>query len=353
MVTSRDEVLAVLRHNLGFDDPEQWIEYAIEHSFKSINAVSIPNCPDCGREPSGEVGQYVYYSTLIHLLTCGSCHLIWANTHVDPVVVGAHFEHAYKNRTYFHEMRSGVFRHLVEEIGKLTPKGGTVLDIGGAQGDLMHLLKRQRSDIKPVVHDISKRAVMFAADEFGLPVICGDIGALEAHDSRYDVVVLSDVLYYETRIADFWRLLPLLLVPGGSVILRVPNKLPLIHARQILSRLVHFKQQKSVQDRINHFNPEHIYILSRQYLTARLTQAGFASVRVLPSPPLASGIFQQQALANILFGAATAISQLSDRRLTPSPSMLVIATGITPRDTSLSGIQHENELQIPVPRVVS
>lgn len=329
MIATREDALSLLRQNFGFDDPEPWIDYARRHAFKRVRATPVPNCPDCGRSPLAALGQYVYYSTLIRLQICGACHLIWADARLDARVLSDHFETAYKDRDYFRRARSRIFRHLAEEIGSLTPRDGRVLDIGGAQGDLMHLVKQERPDVTAVVHDPSENAARHAEEQFGLPVIRGDISVLKTHDTRYDVIVLSDVLYYEHRIADFWRLVPRLVAPGGAVVLRVPNKLLLIQAHLLLSRLTRLFRHRDVEDQIRFFNPEHVFILTRRYLTARLSQLGCASIRVLPSPLLSPpGSLAHGMLARILNPSAAAVSVLSGRKVALSPSMLVIGSGI-------------------------
>lgn len=335
MRISPEAAFAILQQNIGFVHPEQWVDYAIQHSFRSTDATSVPNCPDCGDAPSGQLGQYVYYSTLFRLLECRSCHLIWADAHLDPHVVRTHFEANYKNRDYFRDARSSIFQHLVTEIARVSPPHATVLDFGGAQGDLMHLLKEHRPDISAVVHDISEISLRHAAEQFALPTICGDLDSLASHHGRFDVVVLSDVLYYEPRLADFWRVLPRLLTPGGSIVLRVPNKLSLIRAHQGLSRLLRFIRARGLEDKVEYFNPEHVYILSRRYLTTRLGRAGFAFVRVLPSSPLRpSASMLQRALGRILFRAAQSISLLSGGHLVLTPAMLVIGTGLATENAS-------------------
>src|SRR4051794_13784470 len=129
MTRSREEALEILCRNVGFEDPERWVDYALRHSFKRSSATTIPRCPDCERPPVGQLGQYVYYSTLIRLLNCGSCGLIWADAHLDPAIVEEHFQTAYKDRDYFRRRRAPIFQQLVGELDRLTPHGGAVLDI--------------------------------------------------------------------------------------------------------------------------------------------------------------------------------------------------------------------------------
>jgi hypothetical protein len=71
--TPRQAALAILRHNLGFAEPERWVDYALGHSFTRVRASAVPDCPGCGAPPGRRLGQYVHYSTLIQLLECHAC----------------------------------------------------------------------------------------------------------------------------------------------------------------------------------------------------------------------------------------------------------------------------------------
>ena len=75
MSNDRASALAVLRHNVGFDVPELWVDYAIRHGFRQVKAVTVGRCPDCGGQPKRSLGQFVYYSTLVRLVECGACGL--------------------------------------------------------------------------------------------------------------------------------------------------------------------------------------------------------------------------------------------------------------------------------------
>jgi SAM-dependent methyltransferase len=192
----------------------------------------------------------------------------------------------------------------------------------------MRILTQQRPDITAVVHDLSAGSTRFAEEQFGLSTITGDLSTLETHNSRYDVIVLSDVLYYEPRIANLWRVLSQLLAPGGSIVIRVPNKLLLIRTHQAFVRFARLFGKATVQDGVRYFNPEHVYVLSRRYLTRRLAKLGFTDIRVVPSPPLLPSSSSRKAwLAKFMFRAANVISTLSGRHITASPSMLIVCRG--------------------------
>jgi SAM-dependent methyltransferase len=319
--TSRQAALATLRHNQGFAEPERWVEYALGHSFSWVRAIPVPTCPDCDAPPRGRLGQYVHYSTLLQLLECAACGLIWASARLDPAVIRGHFEQAYKGEEYF-AARADIFGQLVCEISRHTPDGGRVLDVGGAQGHLMHRLRQVRPDVAVVVQDLSREAVRHARERFGLETVCGPLHQLARHHRQYDVVVLSDVLYYEPRLPDCWRLLPSLVAPGGSVVIRVPNKLPLIQMTQAWRRCV---APDPLQDRIRYFNPDHIYLLTRRYLTRRLVQVGFGAVRVLPSPPLRPRGRWRHVAGRMLFAAASVVARLTGGRVILTPSQVLVA----------------------------
>jgi 2-polyprenyl-3-methyl-5-hydroxy-6-metoxy-1,4-benzoquinol methylase len=325
MSAERNAAIDVLRHNAGFGDPEPWAEYALQHDFKPVDSTPVPRCPDCGGAPRRTLGQYVYYSTLIHLLECKTCGLIWSDAHLDARTIHGHFEVAYKDEEYFAISRRAIFADMVAQVDRLVPPGGAVLDVGGAEGHLMHLLTRARPDVRAVVHDVSERATRFAHERFGLTTLCGDLEALRSAGPKYDVVVLSDVLYYEPSLREFWSLLPSLLAPGGSVVIRVPNKLFLIRAAQFASRFNPWSAKGHPQDAVRYFNPEHIYVLSRRYLVARLASIGFTSVAVHASPLLSSGSAVVHTARQLFFHVARTVNSLSIGRLVLTPSVVIVA----------------------------
>jgi 2-polyprenyl-3-methyl-5-hydroxy-6-metoxy-1,4-benzoquinol methylase len=317
------DMKSVLQHNVGFDDSARWIDYAESHGFKPVKAASVRNCPDCSGSPSRRVwGQYVYYSTLIHLLECADCGLVWADAHIDPETIRSHFEVAYKDDEYFHVSRRPIFDHLTGVIDNLSPAGARILDVGGARGDLMAQLVSRRPDVSVVVNDISEAATNWAAGRLGFATLNGGAEELASHQGQYDVVVLSDVLYYEAKLRVLWDALSRLVAPGGSVVIRAPNKHMLIALGQLAFRLTHAETQRAMQDRTYLFNPEHIYLFRQRYLRNRLRAAGFAEVQALPSPPLASG--SGATLGSMLFGLAKGVNALSGHSLVLTPAVIMV-----------------------------
>lgn len=325
----------ILQNNVGFSDAERWVEYAREHEFRPVRASAVTRCPDCAAAPRARTwGQYIYYSTLLRLLECEGCGLVWADAHLDPDIVRAHFEITYKDDQYFRVSRQPIFAHLVGVIDRLSPNGARVLDVGGARGDLMAQLVARRPDLHPVVHDISDAATSYARKVHGLTTLTGDAYQLLTHPEQYDVVVASDVLYYESNLGVLWQAISKLVAEGGSLVIRVPNKSAVIRLGQLWFRLRQSGLQQVMQDRVHFFNPEHVFILRARYLRRRLRKLGFGDVCRIPSPPLARK--QGAAVTSALFKVATGINRLSRHALVLTPSMLVVGTGFQRGDRGAS-----------------
>jgi SAM-dependent methyltransferase len=319
----KQRMLDVLRSNKGFSEPERWLNYAIRHGLKRVRAEQLHQCPDCGCKTSRTVGQYVYYSTLVHLHECQACGLLYADKRIDPSLVRAHFERGYKDETYFQRSRRRVFGQVAALADSAAPPGGTVLDIGGAKGHLLAALEARRPDLLFVLNDLSQEACNHAARVYGFRTVCGDASDLPASATKFDVLIMSDVIYYEPDLGKFWSGLVRLLSDKGTVIVRVPNNYHPVRLWQYIAGKLSLHTRTEMQDRIPFFNPEHLYVFSRRYLISRLTELGFAPVTAMPSELLAKrgcGLCAQVyfRLCDLLFAA-------SGGRLILTPSLLLVA----------------------------
>jgi 2-polyprenyl-3-methyl-5-hydroxy-6-metoxy-1,4-benzoquinol methylase len=285
-IVDNDRLLNIVRSNDGFSAPERWLTYARQHNFTRVSSHKLSACPDCNGLASKEAGQYVYYSTLMHLNVCTTCGLVYGDTRLDPAVIQAHFERAYKDEQYFIEKRQAIFRQITDCIAGHVRHGGRVLDIGGAKGHLMGALKRQRPDLRVVVNDLSKASCAWAESHYHLETVCGSAADLDERQEKFDVVTLIDVIYYEPRIGELWRRLSELVVDDGIVVIRVPNKLPAILLHQWVMRRVRSRRAREMSTQITYFNPEHLYVFSRKYLTTRLSDIGFRDIRFIPAASL-------------------------------------------------------------------
>ena len=149
-------------------------------------------------------------------------------------------------------------------------RGGRVLDFGGATGHFLAAVRRRRPDLRVTLIDISESACRCARETYGLEAICGSLSALKRVAAPFDVVVMSDVIYYEPEAATLWKLLPSLMADGGALLIRGPNVWRLIRVCQSVLRAVGTRRAWAHRDRIAFFNPEHLFVFSRRFLTRDL-----------------------------------------------------------------------------------
>lgn len=325
MQDQKFQMLEILQYNKGFIHPEKWIEYGISHKFKKTKAERIDECPDCTAQSYKFIGQFVYYSTLINLQKCTQCGLIFTDTRIDPSIISAHFEQAYKDEEYFLLRRYRIFQQIAGLVVSASPLGGRILDVGGAKGHLLATLNEHRPDLTFVLNDLSKDACQHAESKYGFKTILGGINELERISSQFDVIVLSDVIYYEPQLRKLWAILPRLVAPNGTIIIRVPNKLGLIRFWLFMNRVISEIRSKDnrLQDKIKFFNPEHLFVFSRSYLINRLKSIGFNQVFTTPSELLISG--RSDLVHPFLYYLCKIFSIISFGRLIFTPSLLVIA----------------------------
>lgn len=316
--------LDILKSNQGFLEPRKWIAYARRHGFKEVPATKMSSCPDCGGVNATTIGQYVYYSTLISLRACTSCRLLYSDTRISPEIIGSHFERTYVDDDYFRVRRGQIFEQIAKETASCAPMEGAIMDVGGAKGHLMALVKGRRPDLDITVNDLSASKCQWAESHYGLRTICGSAAELIACRERFDVVTAIDVLYYEPHIARLWCALNLLLKPGGTLILRTPNNLSAILWHQRVVNSMATSNARQMRATVRYFNPEHLYVFSKTYLRNRLASLGFESVRILPSAMLTSGRGHRR-LTRLYHEVAKAVCVLSAGRGIITPGMLVVA----------------------------
>lgn len=317
------EMLDLLRYNKCFPNPEDWVKYGINHNFKRVKSEKLERCPDCSSRIFKPFGQYIYYSTLLKLQNCTNCGLVFSDTRIDPIVIKSHFEQTYKNDTYFLYRRRRIFEQISTLVDRLAPLEAKILDIGGAKGHLLSILKLSRPDLEVWLNDLSKIACDYAASEYGFKTIPGGISDISALNNRFDLIIMSDVIYYEPEIHKLWAVLPKLLTQNGSVIIRVPNRLAIISLCQLLFKTFSSDKLKKNQDRISFFNPEHLYIFSSQYLQKRLKGLGFTSVTTLPSELLS--IDRTDLRHSLYYCLCKILWHFTAGNLIASPSVLIVA----------------------------
>ena len=320
-----EELLKLLSSNNYFEHPEQWVEFARTNSFRPVVSTRRLSCPDCDSRDFAPIGQYVHYSSLIRLQRCSDCDLIFSDVLLAPELIAQHFDAAYKDESYFLMQRQCIFAEIADLVASLLPKGGSVLDVGGAKGHLAGEIRKRRPDARIVVNDISQASCDYACQQLGFETICGDLGVLSGISERFDVVLGIDVAYYEPQLRTEWSTFSKLTAPGGMVLLRIPNRLYWIKMAEAWAR---WKRRLGLlsgpQHRVASFNTEHIYIFSRRYLKRALGSHGFTEIQHLPSSFLASRGMRER-VQQLLYAVIRFVSRLSGGVVVLSSSQLVVA----------------------------
>ena len=324
---NRRRLLEILRHNVGFDNPEKWLDYAQKHSFKRRKAYYRPECPECDADESEIIGQYVHFSQLVRLRKCKLCGLVYSDVLLEPNFVRDYFEDAYKEETYFVEQRKLIFEHVSQIISSVVKSSEPfdVIDIGGAKGHLSHLIRSHFPNAKLTLNDISREACKYAARTFSLETICCDLKGLKRLRKKYRVVLLIDVLYYVRDVKDAWRTVKELMEDEGILVIRVPNKLPWIIFWQKTRKLITSENKQEMQDKITGINPEHIRFFSVKYLKNRINRLGLHAFTVHPSPPLVPLHPFKKTLVKFLWAVAVLLYKLSNGKLIVTPSIIITA----------------------------
>jgi hypothetical protein len=322
MESDRQHWLEILGRNQGFADPEAWVSYAKAHGFREVKARKFQACPDCGAFESRKLGQYIHYSTLIELKHCRSCGLGFADTHIEREVICRHFDIAYKDEDYFTQARTGIFDYVARIADSLAPRGGRVIDVGGALGHLLSALRQRRQDLDLMLNDVSPTACRYAQEVHGLQVMCCGIPELVKTESRFEVILLIDALYYEADIRGTWEAIAHLASDSSALVLRIPDRLRAISLMSEPFSLLRGSIQN--QTSIPWYNPEHVYVFSKPYLRRRLLSLGFDRLEFLPSPLLDRHGWRGVG-ASSWFECAQMLHALTGGRLTTTPCFLAVA----------------------------
>lgn len=317
---SPHDMRALLRRQ-GFEPPEPWLDYARRRHFRTVSAWRLSNCPQCGSQHATALGQYVYFSHLARLRECPGCGLVYADLRLPQDESAPHFEATYKDEAYFERERAAVNRQLARVVTQAAAPGARVLDVGGATGRLMAVVRRRRPNLQITVNDISQEACR-CAERAGFATVCSDIASLRP-EQPFDVVVASDVIYQEPDLEQLWAALPRLAAPGGLLVVRIPNKLGWIRFYQRgLRRLA--PQRAVGQVRIPLFNPEHSYVFAPDFLGQRLREQGFEQIKTRPARSLRGGR-GRSLLGGLVDGATGALHRLLPGRPVLSPSLVMTA----------------------------
>lgn len=134
-----------------------------------------------------------------------------------------------------------IARTLGAETARLHQAGLRILDVGCGNGHLSAFMASLGSNVLGI--DLEKEAVESAAAQYKNLNVTYRVAGVESISEQFDVITAFEVCEHVPDVANFLRLLKQRLVPGGLLLLSVPNGWSL---EEIIRRFVqhtHFGQK--------------------------------------------------------------------------------------------------------------
>lgn len=138
------------------------------------------------------------------------------------------------------------YHHVLKFIIKNVPGGARVHDVGCSSGELLEKVKRIRPDLELTGSDVSVEAVSAALQKSVGNCFVADYCVIEPQQellSKFDVVLLSEVIEHVERDRDLLAAILLMLKPGGVLYLSTQSGRRYRMDRDVLGHLRHYRKQ--------------------------------------------------------------------------------------------------------------
>ncbi len=276
-------------------------------------------CPLC----KGAEFKTIVVEQGLPVVRCVSCQLAFANPRPDHEGLMKFYKDYFppESASLWQEQMSSIFlREGLERIREYQEKGiltksdkPKILDIGSGMGFFLDLMKRegwQADGVEP-----SPSAVKHARESLGLEVHLGTIEGYQT-DQLYDVITLWYVMEHVPNPHEILDRVASLLLPGGLVIIRVPNQnAPVDRILGTLGLGKFFLMNP----------PRHLFDYSPKTLKAFMTQRGFETLEIRNSMPRGTGTFLEKLRRFTWYGTFQALYILSGGRIVRGSSMTLYA----------------------------
>ena len=280
-------------------------DYAVAKAG-SAGRVVCPICGPCGTTFVGECSR-------LPVVTCCGCGLMYVAecpelTETFRIFEEAEIPEAQKeDQTFLETRRQNLARGAVR-IRRHVPKGGRLLDVGTADGFLLHQFQGdpawEVAGVEP-----SREAVMYARQAYGVTVHRGFLSDQNFPDGSFDVVCSMDAfLCHRNPLADmqeFFRIL----APGGVLAIEIPG-----HRFRMLvgsGNLYRWLTGRSL--RLN--AGVNFFYYTRETLSRLAGMCGFELVCSYPEDMPRSGGFPGQLFRSLWDGCAAALYRLTGGQL--------------------------------------
>ncbi len=185
----------------------------------------IRNCPNCKNHQS----KCKYVIENLCVVKCSNCSLVFLG---NPSHEGSLYDEYYDTIAYDAKdyNRFSKFKSLSElfiineqrlDFIKRERKSGRLLDIGCGQGFFLKTAQEHGFDIYGI--DVSKRAVLYASNTFGIKASVKTLDDLLIQDKTFDLITLWHVLEHFVNPVEELQKIRRLLANDGVCIIEVPN----------------------------------------------------------------------------------------------------------------------------------
>lgn len=235
----------------------------------NLEALPLTNCA-LGHQ---QEGIFLWEKDGFSYLQCPECGLVWVNPQLTDSAVSQIYADGFKEKlgSSPQSISQFTYRRPLAILSRYN-RTGRLLDIGCFTGKFL-VAARQAGWPQVEGTEISKQAIDFAAEYYGLTIHHGDLISLDLPEKTYDAITLFDVIEHVSDPVLTLDRVHRLLRPGGVIYLETPhfNSIP---------RLL-FKEDWSV------FFPWHRTYFTVHNMRLALENAGFVvkqavAVGILP-----------------------------------------------------------------------
>lgn len=175
----------------------------------------VDRCPVCGspdRTP---------YFPAADVIQCMACDLLYVSPRPTAAAIAAFYcAPGRYDRWDAEPGRDAMWRRRLAVVGRLTPRGGRLLDVGTGQGDFA---AAAASSFDVETTEISSEGARIARERHGLAVHRGSLLDLGLPAARYDAITLWHVLEHVPNPGEVAAECGRLLKTGGVLAVAVPN----------------------------------------------------------------------------------------------------------------------------------
>lgn len=257
---------------------------------------------------------------------CSNCSLIYVNRIPqieDGKVIGEYYEGTEREIELSKLRYQKVSEFLVDEINRLHPEKGNLLDVGCGYG--FFLLEAHKNGWQVFGTELSHIAVNYAREKQNLPnVFFSDLSDIEFACGKFDVVNLTNVLEHvpsPTRILENCRDR---MENDALLLVRVPN-MDFYNLKERFNSLLKFIGLAKGGE-LNYLAtrpPYHLMGYTSHTIRRYFAKVGLETVEVKPSK--LSSMAEENMVFRLLEFFVNLLYKISFRRINISPTMLAIA----------------------------